>query len=139
MANTRASIAAALAPLFVTLTKANGYALDLGKNVIVWPAVPVAEDQLPAVCYADTSAFVEAMPMKQSQHTLELTVWAFVTTIAQARSAMQDVVALLWSNLTLGGTVEWVALKSHAIEQQQNVIAATMTFEVLYRTPMGEV
>jgi len=139
----RQTIITALNAACRTLKKSGGYNLDLGRNVIEWPTTPVEQWTLPALAYMDKDASIErdGVEMGFHQHNLQLEVQAFVTTPEDARKAIEDVTALLWTNRNIGGA-RWVSLESHEIDQQQaerRIVSARMTFTVTYRTALGAI
>ncbi len=146
MDNARQQIVDAVTARLQTITKANGYSLDIGTRVFPWRKRPLAVNEVPAICFEDGHAAMQTQTLGgTTSHSLEFTIDLFVagkTTATQARSGLADIMAALATDETFGGLVVDFSPGSHEITMlvEGDICGAgSLVFHLEYYTGPGAI
>ncbi len=138
------------------ITKANGYYTDLGKNVFGWRANPLSTDELPALVWRDATEpigpnesvteDVKALWMRHLTLECEIQTANNGDQGATMRQAVEDFYKII-GNDGSGHTYRWEESgadvintdtsgreKGEAAQDEESVIATTVTITIHYRT-----
>jgi hypothetical protein len=143
---TRQDIVNAIQSRFATINQQMNpdYLTAIGLNVSVWRAAPVQENILPCVDIRDLANEVDSEGLSGSSnvHTHVLTVEATIYSAAadndvEVRKGIRDIYKAIGLDDTWGGaaiTTRLVRDLMQTDQEDRKIVAASVTFEVLYRT-----
>ncbi len=126
-----------------TITTANSYETDLGRNVFEHRTTALGDSELPGINFRDVGCDVSQEDVAIGQHGYELTMEAEIVVKAGATSAIQirkmiaDVIKAIgvdprWGNLAVRTTPLSDGLK---FDQSEKIIAgALLTYSIIFRT-----
>lgn len=140
----RQDIVDAIETRLKTITTGGGYSTQIGSKVYPWRKTAVQVSEVPCLCFWDQQADVEfeGRAIGTRQHNLAVEVVVFVksaTTAAQARAALQDVVAAIGTDDTLGGLADRCELTAHELTMEVDgdiCGAGRIAFTVQYTTTL---
>ena len=139
----RQSIINAIDARLKTITIANSYETDLGRNVFEHRTTALGDSELPGINFRDVGCDVSEEDVAIGQHGYELIMEAEIlvkegsTTAVQIRKMIADVIKAIgvdprWGNLAVRTSPVSDSLK---FEQSEKIIAgALLTFPIIFRT-----
>jgi len=139
--STRQTIVDAIMVQLKTITTANSYHGNAGKNARMLSDVPVTT--FPAIRLSDTRAEVvrdEGVPFGFHEHRLTIGITGYDNTMEDVRDLAEDIIAVMWANRVWSGSARWTDLDEHTIEQvhaDKKFCMAQLSFTVTYRTALG--
>lgn len=139
MASKRQQVVDALEARLKTITKVNGYASDLGRNVFVWRPLPVPEEVLPCAILRDTvSPTQETFGEHLHRMATEVEVIGAGTDAPeQVRAMVADITKAIGTDRTFGSLVQEVNPVSEDFQVEQaskKLGSALLRFEVIFTT-----
>lgn len=139
----RQQIIDAVRARLATIRIANGYATDIGANVLEWQTTPIPVESLPAVCMRDTETEIEAWTMRERDNRVALVIEAVGQDIspALARSYLEDIYRAIGADETWGGLALLTEPAGDSIElmiNDEGVGRATVRITIEYQAGKWE-
>lgn len=118
-----ATIMAALKTRLETIRTTNGYASNIGGNVLIWPLSPISPASLPAIMVSDTDIDHDnGQVMGMSRNTMTVDIVVVLTgsaSLSDARVARADLKKCLHGYETAGGLCNRLTLTKSKMEMKQ--------------------
>lgn len=138
--STRQQVVDAIADRVRTVTTANGYATDCGKNVEIQRITDLSEKEMPIVCVDDGKAThtEDGNYMRTSLQIAVTVCMARGGADTYVRAAMRDIKRAVGLDYRLGGLVETVFPESSDLALQQKdfrYVCGQVIFRADYQTP----